>query len=102
MVHPALGRHGMIARKQTEAALIVVRCYIHDTLNEGDSKNCFKTLFRYLKSDEHVKLADIKIGLDPLDIIRAFVDDPRLDRRYREKQLRQTNAKIERKRRNRR
>jgi hypothetical protein len=105
MVHPSLGRHGTIARTQAEAALIIVRRFIHDTLDDDDhheAKECFRTLFRYLRSDEYVKVADLKLGLDPLNIIRTFVDDKRIDSRYRGRQLKQMVAKIEERRANRR
>jgi hypothetical protein len=58
--------------------------------------------FRYLKSDQYVKVADLKLGLDPLDILRAFIDDLRIDARYRRHQLRKMITKIEGKRANRR
>ncbi len=101
MLHPATRRMGRIARTQAEAALIIVRRYIHDTLDDLDHKearDCFSTLYWYLRSDEYVRVADLKLGIDPLNIIRAFVDDERIDPRYRERQLKKMVANIEKRR----
>ena len=101
MLHPATRRMGRIARTQAEAALIILRRYIHDTLDDLDHKearDCFSTLYWYLRSDEYVRVADLKLGLDPLNIIQAFVDDERIDPRYRERQLKKMVANIEKRR----
>jgi hypothetical protein len=105
MLHPATLRTDSIARKQLDASLIVMQIHIEEALADGDFKEvkeCFRTLNRYLKSDAYVKRADRDLGADGLDIIKAFLEDERLDARYREKQLRMMVAKIERKRANRR
>ena len=102
---PATRRTDAIARKQLDASLIVMRIHIEEALADGDLKEvkeCFRTLKRYLRSDTYVKRADRDLSADALDIIKAFVEDQRLDPRYREKQLRMMIAKIERKRSNRR
>jgi hypothetical protein len=102
MLHPATRRTGQIARKQLEAAVIVVRCFIDDALESADgwrdARDCFATLYWYLRSDEYVKVADIALGIDVLEIIRAFADDERIDFRYRELQLKEMIANIERRR----
>ena len=68
--------------------------------NDGwkEARNCFATLYWYLRSDEYVKVADVQLGIDALAIIRAFVDDERIDPRYRDLQLKRMIANIERQR----
>jgi hypothetical protein len=102
MLHPATRRGDRIARTQAEAALLIVRRFIHDALDDPadwrEERDCFATLYWYLRSDEYVKAADLKLGLDVLDILRAFADDMRIDPRYRERQLKKMIANIERRR----
>ena len=85
MLHPATRRTDRIARTQAEAAIVIVQRFISDALDDPDgwkdAQNCFREIFRYLRSDEYVKLADIKISVDPLKILRAFADNERIDRR---------------------
>lgn len=99
MLHPATRRTGRIARTQAEASLVIVRRYVDDALNDDDgwkeARNCFATLYWYLRSDEYVKDADARLGIDVLAIIRTFVDDVRIDPRYRELQLKRMIANIE-------
>jgi hypothetical protein len=98
MLHPATRRTDRIARTQAEASLVIVRRYIHDFLDEDwkEARECFALLYWYLRRDPYVKEADIKLGIDPLTIIRAFVADGRIDARYREMQLKKMVANIER------
>jgi hypothetical protein len=102
ILSPATRRTDRIARAQAEAAIAVVRCHINRVLNEDggwkEARDCFATLYWYLRSDEHVRLADVKLGLDPLNTIRSFADDERIDVRYRESQLKKIIANIERRR----
>jgi hypothetical protein len=102
MLHPATRRTDRAARTQAEAALVIVRRYIDDTLNDDDgwkeARNCFATVYWYLRSDEYVKIADVQLGIDALEIIRAFAADERIDPRYRELQLEKMIANIERRR----
>ena len=102
MLHPATRRTDRVARTQAEASLVIVRRYIDDTLDDDDgwkeARNCFATLYWYLRSDEYVKIADVQLGIDVLEIIRAFVADERIDPRYRELQLKRMIANIERRR----
>jgi hypothetical protein len=101
MLHPAVRRTDQIAKRQLDAAAAIVRCYISDALDDSDRKEarrCFATLFRYLRSAEYVKDADIRLGIDLLDIIKAFAQDERIDARYREHQLQKMIASIERRR----
>jgi len=83
MLHAATRRSDRIARMQAEASLVIVRCYIDDALDEGgggwrEARDCFNTIYWYLRSDEYVKLADAQLGIDALTVIRTFVDDERM------------------------
>ena len=99
MLHPATRRSDRIARTQAEATLIIVRRFIDDALDDAngwrDAHECFRQLYRYLRSDEYVKFADIELGIDPLTILRAFAEDNRIDQRYRDNQLKGMIAGIE-------
>jgi hypothetical protein len=101
MLHPATRRTGPIARTQAEASLVIVRRYIDDALSDHEwkeARDCFATLYWYLRSDEYLKVADVQLGIDPLAIIRAFTDDERIDSRYRDRQLKKMVTNIERRR----
>jgi hypothetical protein len=98
ILHPATRRTDRIARAQAEAAIVVLRRFISDALDEPDGwtdvHHCFRQLYHYLRRDEYVKQADLKIGTDPLTILQAFADDPRIDQRYRNMTLKKMIAKI--------
>jgi hypothetical protein len=106
MLHPATRRTDRIARTQAEAAIVIVQRFISDALDDPDgwkdAQSCFREIFRYLRSDEYVKVADAKIGVDPLKVLRAFADDERIDQRYRNRTLKPMITKIEERRKNRR
>jgi len=102
MLHPATRRRDRIARNQAEASLVIVQRFINDALDDADgwkeAHDCFRQLYWYLRSDPYVKMADIALGIDPLMILRAFADEARIDRRYRDMQIRMMIANIERRR----
>jgi hypothetical protein len=101
MLHPATRRAGRIAQMQAEAAIVIVRCFINDALGAGDwkeARDCFNTLYWYLRSDPYVKISDTELQIDALAVIRAFVHDERIDQRYREMQLQKMITNIERRR----
>ncbi|HEY2184893.1 MAG TPA: hypothetical protein VGH39_07855, partial [Xanthobacteraceae bacterium] len=62
MLHPATRRMDRIARQQAEASLVILRRYIDDLLTDDlgwkEARDCFVTLYWYLRSDEYVKVAD--------------------------------------------
>jgi hypothetical protein len=99
MLHPATRRTDRIARTQAEAAIVIVKRFISDALDElggwKEAKACLREIFRYLRTDEYVKISDSEIGIDPLTILRAFADDTRIDQRYRNRQVKRWIAKIE-------
>jgi hypothetical protein len=79
----------------------VVQRHIDDALGRGDwneAHECLSALFRYLRSDEFGKKADKELNTDILEIIRAFQNDNRIDRRYRGFQLKPMIARIEKRR----
>lgn len=89
-----LKRTNDLARRQLDAASIVLREYVNEALGSGgdDSRarvatSVLKGLHRYLSSD----LVGIRVhrasSNNPLDVLRAFADDARLDERYRRNQL---------------
>jgi hypothetical protein len=101
MLSPLLKRRDNFAWAQLQSAVIVVQRHIDDALGRGDwneAHECLSALFRYLRSDEFGKKADKELNTDILDIIRAFQNDDRIDRRYRGFQLKPMIARIEKRR----
>lgn len=89
------------ARRQAAAAPIVLQEYISHALRDGDHREATRTLqglFRFLSRDPSGRQAHRLAARDPLDVMVAFVDDDRIDARYREKILRPAIVKIERQR----
>jgi len=98
MLHPALMRRDELAWRQLHAAIAVVRVYIDDALRDGDwneAKTCLSDVFEYLRSDRHGKASKRELGIDILDVLRAFQNDERIDPRYREKTLAPMIERIE-------
>jgi hypothetical protein len=99
ILSPVLRRTDGIARNQATVSVPIVKRFISDALDDPggwvDARHCFSTIYRYVRYDEYVKVADIALGIDPLDILRAFVDDRRIDHRYRNFQLKKMIGKIE-------
>lgn len=98
MLCPALGRRDQFAWTQLRAAIVIVQRHIEESLAGGDwieTHECLQALFRCLRSDEFGKQADKELGVDVLDIIRAFENDARIDKRYRNFQLKHMIHKIE-------
>jgi hypothetical protein len=102
MLHPATRRTDRIARAQADAAVVIVQRFINDALDDAagwsDACDCFRQLYWYLRSDEFVKVAHRRIGIDALTILSAFADDERIDARYREMQVKKMIANIDRRR----
>jgi hypothetical protein len=106
ILHPATRRKDLISKVQAEGALIILRRFIDDALDDPngwkDVHSCFRRLFRYLRHDEYVKIADIQTSVDPLTVLKHFADDTRIDHRYRNRNLKTMIAKIEQRRKGRR
>ena len=75
--------------------------YIGHALTDKDHKeaiHCLMDLFHFLRSHQYGRNAHAVIGTDALDILKHFVDDTRLDERWRERTLIPAVEKIESKR----
>jgi len=82
-----LGRKDAVSKRQLEAAPIVVREYISETLGEGEHSEATATLerlFDYLRSDPVGRQAHVVMRNDPATIFDVFADDARIDERYRQ------------------
>ena len=96
-----LHREDDTAKRQAEAAPLVLREYINRALEDGDVKEAIKTLqrlFDFLSKDITGKQSHRHINRDPIEVIQAFVDDERLDERFRIITLKNMIQKIERQR----
>lgn len=96
-----LERRDDTARRQAEAAPIVLREFISETLADGDQRaaiDILAGLFAWLRSQPEGRVAHTHLATDPLDIMRHFLKDGRLDPRYREFQLTGMIRKLEKKR----
>lgn len=96
-----LGRTDDTARRQAEAAPIVLREYIGFQLGHGGERevvDTFRNLYDYLARDPLGRNAHAVIARDPLEAMDAFVADPRLDSRYRAMTLKPAIARIRKKR----
>lgn len=85
-----LGRTDDTSRRQLAAAPIIVRQYIADALADGERREAIdvlEALFRYLRSDLTGRKAHQVLRSDPIDILRHFLTDDRLDERWRTKRL---------------
>lgn len=90
IMHPATRRQDATALDQARAAHHVMIAYIDHAINDGahrETAACFQGLFTYLRRDEFGRRAHLETPVDPLGILRAFADDPRIDERYRQKNL---------------
>lgn len=77
------------AKRQLEAP-IVLRAYINEMLEAGrerDATGTLQALFDYLRSDPTGRKADTIMDNDPADIFQRFVQDERIDQRYRDHNL---------------
>ena len=96
-----LGRKDDTSRRQLAAAPIVVREFIGEALVDGEPReaiNVLVALFQYLRSDITGRKAHRILLSDPIDILRHFINDGRLDQRWREKTLAGMIAQLEQKR----
>jgi hypothetical protein len=85
-----LGRVDEMSKRQAAAAPIIVREFIAQGLEEGDERGAIDTLkglFDYLHKDIYGRTAHQHLRSDPLDVLRHFRNDTRLDHRFREHSL---------------
>ena len=81
-----LNRSDETAKRQLEAAPIVLREYIDEMLGAGrerDATGTLQALFEYLRSDLTGRRAHLVMSNDPAMIFDRFADDPRIAERYR-------------------
>ncbi len=98
MMHPMLMRRDPFAWAQLHAAVAIVRAYIADALDVGDwseAKVCLSDVFKYLRSDQFGRRVKQELGVEVLDVLRAFQDDQRIDERYRAQNLTKMIEQIE-------
>ena len=101
ILSPAMGRRDAVAMRQVRAAPVIVREFISEALEDGDFREaqaCLRAIFVYLRSDEFGRRAHADLPIDPLEILRHFADDVRLDERFRMFNIRGMIAEIERRR----
>lgn len=101
IMSPATLRRDEIAIRQMNAAWWVVRAYIGDALKDGDHKeatHCLSDLFHFLRGHQYGRTAHEVVETDVLDILKHFVDDARLDDRWRQLTLKPAIKTIETKR----
>lgn len=85
-----LGRDDGTSRRQLAAAPIVLREYIAESLTDGEEREAIEVLqalFKYLRSDINGRNAHRVLRHDPVDILKHFIADGRLDARWRERSL---------------
>lgn len=90
IMSPATQRRDEIAIRQLNAAWWVVRTYIGHALEDNDHKEatrCLMDLFKFIRSHHFGRHAHAATGTDVLDILKHFVEDRRLDQRWREMTL---------------
>lgn len=102
IMSPAIGRRDAFALRQIQAAYHIVKHFIHVELEAANIKaacECFNRLHSFMLSDNLGRLAHVGTPIDPLDILKHFEGDSRLDGRYRTLTLGKMIGRIENKRR---
>ncbi|WP_191059425.1 hypothetical protein [Geminicoccus harenae] len=91
------------ALRQLGAAPIVAAAYLDELIDQGarqDRNRSIRQLHHWLRRDEIGRNADRAVVdhgiMDPLDILRRLLDEPRLDPRFRRHQLARMVTDIER------
>lgn len=93
-----LDRQDDTAKRQAEAAPVVLREYINRALDDGDIKEATKTiqrLFDFLSKDSTGKQAHRYVDRDPLEVLQAFAGDERIHEAFRTITMTQMINKIE-------
>lgn len=86
----SLKRNDDTSKRQLEASPIILREYVSEALDDGDHGEATATLgllFEYLRSDEVGRQAHCVMQNDPIKTLEHFVDDTRIDERYRRNTL---------------
>lgn len=85
-----LGRKTPQALDQLDASIHIVRCFVSEALDTGQTKTAtsvLKALGSYLVTDPNGCRLHEKSSVNPVEILRAFRQDDRLEKRYRDNQL---------------
>lgn len=93
-----LHRRDDTARRQAEAAPVVLREYIAQALDQGEHREATRTLqglFDFLSRDKTGRKAHLHVNRDPIEVLRHFADDVRVDARYRRRILTPAVRRIE-------
>ena len=96
-----LKRKTDLAHNQLNASPIVLREFLFEQLDNGQSKHVtgvLQALYIYLSSDIVGRKAHKHMRNDPSAVLDTFQNDGRLDQRWREKSLRSMRASLARKR----
>lgn len=99
-----LKRTGDHPMRQLNASYFVLRSYIDEML-DGDKddiregQRTLQALFRFIRGDFSGRQAHELSPYDPIDILGYFIDDPRLDERFREFNINAMRAELLRRRR---
>lgn len=92
-----LGRGTDLARRQLEASSVVLAEYLSERLQEGSAKHVtgvLQSLHQYLITDPTGKKAHHHMRNDPAAILDRFMDDERLDERWRRLMLKGMRDRI--------
>ncbi len=93
-----VGRKGEHSLAQLEASIIILREFLLETLEESEQAedprgyqrgvtSILMELAQFLRADKNGRLIDSYAQTDPASILSLFMEDDRLDRRWRDKQL---------------
>ena len=98
VLSPAMGRSDAVAIRQLRASPMIVREFISEALRDGDFREaqaCLRAVYVYMRSDQFGRrVLELEMD-DPLNILRYFAEDERLDARYRRYNLNGMIADIE-------
>lgn len=91
-----LGRRDEVSKRQLNAAVLILRAHISEVLEDSSAKNkasskvtqaILSDLTHYLTKDIVGAQLHNRTATNPIEIIKAFRDDPRLDERFRDNQV---------------
>ena len=93
-----LGRHDELPVRQARAAVEVVRAFVDELLEMDEWRAAQKVLLDlfYVVRDQCMRHpAFLRHGIDPLPVMRDFMNDPGFDPRWREKALGSSVARLD-------
>jgi hypothetical protein len=92
-----LGRRTDLAKRQLEASSVVLVEYLSERLDHGGAKHVtgvLRSLYNYLLTDPTGKNAHHHMSNDPAAILDRFVNDERLDKRWRRLTLQKMRDRV--------